>query len=112
MIPQIIYIVLTTIGFGSIAKEKGKEKQQKFSISFFATVLTHLLYYWGGLYNEFKWPQFSIVLISAIYLGGSAYKDGDTYIKKGITVPLVMMTAVYIALLYLGGFFNPIINAL
>ena len=51
---NLLFLTLLCIGIGFKFKDAGKPEKNNFFTKLIATVLIHLLYYWGGFYDCFQ----------------------------------------------------------
>jgi hypothetical protein len=109
--PQIIYLIcaiitIVTIGLAMVVSENpfGAKAKMHAGNAVFGLVIASALYYWGGFFDVFEWPQITYWIIQIIYLGYAIDKHGQTV---RINYPRSLaVTAIHVGLLYYGGFFK------
>lgn len=111
MIPQLIFIFISLVGIGLTIREHSNprtEKHNAFS-TIIGTVLTQFILYWGGFWNEFYIPQLIMGLLVGFSIVYNIAKDG--YERKQANIFTVILTNIlFIILISLGNFFDPLLN--
>lgn len=108
--PQIIFVVcaiFSTVAVIAVVSSKDANlKRVKLDIwdNLFGLVFASGLYYWGGFFDTFGWPQITYWLIQlgfVIYAANYHGQYRDVNYSRSL-----FFTAVHIGLLYFGGFFK------
>ena len=110
MIPQIVFIVLLSLGIGSKIRDKGKESTENVFYNVLSLLLLQGLYYWGGFWNQGQWPQFMMAVFIMVALVFCIKEHDKKVTNKGLNASNISGTIFLIVLLYFGHFFDPIIN--
>ena len=109
MIPQIIYLLLTAVGFGYIIPKQGElilKPDQKRNTGFITYSLIFLLYWWGGFWHTFDWPQVIMILYYGVIFGHNLAKIDKPSTEKYNIWTILPYTIFVNILLYFGGFWK------
>lgn len=108
--PQIIYVICaifsTAMIIFAMSSQNPALKKAKLNIwdNLFGLVFASALYYWGGFFDVFEWPQISYCLIQLGFLVYVANYHGQV-VKTNFPRSL-FFTAIHLVILYFGGFFK------
>jgi len=110
MIPQLIYAGIMTLSLGVIGSKHGHTANKYNGFAHLIVVsLLILLYWWGGFFDKIGAPQL-ILLGFYLYSAGVAIgKHGESRSNINFWKSLIL-NAMYVGLLYWGGFFDPFID--
>ena len=107
--PQFLVIFMFTIIYAVGISQHGKLRPEDKKPTEGGVILTmffiHGLYFWGGFYKTFGWPQISLIVLDALVVAHFIVRDKDKPLRyNGFRSTLDAI--ITFSCLYAGGFFT------